>query len=109
MYRLRCYVDATRPPIAYVSKGLSLKNQAMSIYDKKLLSLVLAIARWSQYLSGRKFLVRTDQRAFKHLIDQILHTGTQMKWITKIMRFDFDIEYKKEKENKAQVHYLGFQ
>lgn len=79
-------------PIAYLSKGL---------YDKELLALVLAVTKWAQYLMGKKFIVRTDQKALKFLLDQKLHTGSQMKWIAKLMQFHFEIEYKKGRENKA--------
>ncbi|KAH0656544.1 hypothetical protein KY285_031426 [Solanum tuberosum] len=61
----------------------------------------MAVTKWSQYLLGRHFLIRTDQKALKFLLEQKLHTGTQMKWIAKLMQFDFEIEYKKGRENKA--------
>lgn len=48
-----------------------------------------------------KFIVRTDQKALKFLLDQKLYTGSQMKWIAKLMQFHFEIEYKRGKENKA--------
>lgn len=34
-------------PIAYLSKGLSVKHQSLSVYDKELLALVLAVTKWS--------------------------------------------------------------
>ena len=71
------------------------------MYDKELLALVLAVTKWSQYLLGSQFVVRTHQKALKFLLDEKLHIGTQMKWIAKLMQFDFQIEYKKWKENKA--------
>ncbi|XP_070048821.1 uncharacterized protein [Nicotiana tomentosiformis] len=40
-------------------------------------------------------------KALKFLLEQQLHTGSQLKWITKHMQFDFEIEYKKGKENKV--------
>ncbi|XP_015161375.1 uncharacterized protein [Solanum tuberosum] len=88
-------------PIAYLSKGLSIRHQGLSVYDKELLALVMAVTKWAQYLIGRKFIVRTDQKALKFLLDQKLHTGAQMKWIAKLMQFHFEIEYKKGRENKA--------
>ncbi|XP_070008752.1 uncharacterized protein [Nicotiana sylvestris] len=47
-------------PIAYLSKGLSGRHQALSVYDKELLALVMAVTKWAQYLMGRHFVVRTD-------------------------------------------------
>ncbi|XP_060178356.1 uncharacterized protein LOC132608338 [Lycium barbarum] len=88
-------------PIAFLSKGLSVQHQTLSVYDKELLALVMAVNKWSQYLIGRTFIVKTDQKALKFLLEQKLHTGTQLKWITKLMQYDFSIEYKKGKENKA--------
>lgn len=88
-------------PVAYLSKGLSRRHQGLSEYDKELLALVLAVTKWAQYLTGRKSIVKTDQKALKFLLDQKLHTGLQMKWIAKLMQFHFEIQYKKGMENKA--------
>ncbi|XP_019253895.1 PREDICTED: uncharacterized protein LOC109232588 [Nicotiana attenuata] len=88
-------------PIAYLSKGLSPQHQSLSVYDKELLALVMAVSKWTQYLTGKSFTVKTDQKALKFLLEQKLHTGSQLKWITKLMQYDFIIEYKKGKENKA--------
>lgn len=47
-------------PIAFWSKGLSEKNQALPIYEKELMAVVLAVLKWRHYLLGRHFLIRTD-------------------------------------------------
>lgn len=47
-------------PIAYISKALSPKNQALSVYDKELLALVHAVGMWHSYLAIRPFVIRTD-------------------------------------------------
>lgn len=66
-------------PIVFLSKGLTKKHQSLSIYEKELLSLVLAVSKWSHYLTARPFVVKTDQKALKFLLGQKLHIGTQLK------------------------------
>ncbi|XP_075084765.1 putative mitochondrial protein AtMg00860 [Nicotiana tabacum] len=65
--------------IAYLSMGLSPQHQAMSVYDKELLALVMAVTTWGQYMIGKHFIVKTDQKALKFRLDQKLHTWTQLK------------------------------
>lgn len=56
-------------PIAYLSKGLSIKHQSLSVYDKELLALVMVVTRWGQYLVERHFIFRTYQKALKYLLE----------------------------------------
>lgn len=76
-------------------------QRTLSVYDKELLALVIAVNKWSQYLTGMPFIVKTDKKALKFLLEQKLHIGSQLKWITKLMQYDFIIEYKKGKKNKV--------
>ncbi|XP_075084785.1 uncharacterized protein LOC142168032 [Nicotiana tabacum] len=39
--------------------------------------------------------------ALKYLMDQTLHTNSQLLWLTKLMPFDYSIEYKKGVKNKV--------
>ncbi|WMV19182.1 hypothetical protein MTR67_012567 [Solanum verrucosum] len=41
-------------PITYLSKGLSLHHQAMSVYDKELFALVMVVSRWGQISLGKQ-------------------------------------------------------
>lgn len=59
-YGIRAVLMQDGHPIAYLSKGLSGRHQALSVYDKELLALVMAVTKWAQYLMGRHFVVRTD-------------------------------------------------
>lgn len=43
--------------------------------------------------------MKTNQKALKYLLDQRLHTDSQ--WLSKLLPFDFEIQYKKGKENVA--------
>lgn len=65
---------------------------ALSVYDSELLALVIAATKWSQYLLGRHFVVKTDQKALKYLLEQKIHTDSQLY---------YHIEYKKGVENKV--------
>lgn len=88
-------------PIAYWSKGLSPRNQALSTYEKELMAVVLVVLKWRYYLIGRHFLIKTDHQSLKYLLEQRVGTPFQQKWITKLLGFDYTILYKSGKDNLA--------
>jgi hypothetical protein len=63
--------------IAYISKSLGPKQQAMSIYEKKMLAILHAVNKWKHYLWGRHFKIRTDHVSLKYLLDQKIVTPLQ--------------------------------
>lgn len=71
----------------------------LSTYEKELLALILATKKWSQYLLGRKFIIKTDHQLPKYLLDQRLTNSVQHKWLNKLMGFDYLVHYKPGKEN----------
>ncbi|PNX92266.1 retrotransposon-related protein [Trifolium pratense] len=88
-------------PIAYISKSLGPKQQAMSVYERELLAIVYAVQKWGAYLSHAPFIIKTDQRSIKHILDQKLNTSFQQAWVAKLMGFDFEIQYKEGAHNLA--------
>jgi hypothetical protein len=88
-------------PIAYLSKALKGQALFLSTYEKELLSLVTAVQKWRPYLLGQSFKVKTDQQVLKFLLEQRAGTISQQRWISKLLGYDFVIEYKKGKENKV--------
>lgn len=88
-------------PVAYFSKGFSPSNRFKSAYDRELLALVLAVQKWSHYLLGRHFLIRTDHYTLKFLLEQRITTIQQQRLPLKLMPYDFSIIHKAGKENKG--------
>ncbi|XP_071905809.1 uncharacterized protein [Coffea arabica] len=98
-------------PIAYLNKALSPKNLGLSIYEKDLLAVVIAVTKWKHYLLGYHFIIRTDHQSLRFLLEQKLNTPLQHKCLTKLLGLDYEFQYKKGAENKAAdaLSRKGFQ
>ncbi|KAL8128454.1 hypothetical protein V2J09_017609 [Rumex salicifolius] len=60
-----------------------------------------SVHAWSSYLTHRPFLIRTDQKSLKYLLEQKVSTPFQHLWLSKLMGYTFEIHYKQGKENVA--------
>lgn len=98
---LGAVLSQNQRPIAYFSHTLSNHARAKSVYERELMAVVLAVQRWRPYLLGQKFLVRTDQQALKHLLEQRVIQPEYQRWISKLLGYDFEIQYRPGLENKA--------
>ena len=86
-------------PIAYFSKALSPRHQALSTYEKELMAVVLAVEKWRPYLLGRHFIIKTNHFSLKYLLEQKWSSAFQNKWLPKLLGYDYEIQYKQGKEN----------
>ncbi|XP_027166082.1 uncharacterized protein LOC113766055 [Coffea eugenioides] len=86
-------------PIAYMSQTLGARNQALSIYEKELLALIAAVNKWRHYVLGSHFIIRTDHHSLKYLLEQKIWTPLQQKWLTKLMGYDYETQFKMGREN----------
>lgn len=86
-------------PLAYISRHLQGKQLHLSIYEKELLAVVYAVQKWRHYLLHAHFVIKPDQRSLKYLLEQRLNTPIQQQWLPKLLKFDYEIQYKEGKEN----------
>ena len=86
-------------PIAYLSKALGEKHKSLSIYEKEFLALIMVVERWRHYLQRGEFFIQTNHKSLAYLNEQNLHSDMQRKAMTRLMGLQFQIIYKKGKDN----------
>ncbi|WVZ05912.1 hypothetical protein V8G54_019258 [Vigna mungo] len=86
-------------PITYFSKKLSPRMQTQSAYIREFYAITEALAKFRHYLLGHKFILKTDQKSLKDLLDQTLQTPAQQQWLPKFLGYDFTIQYTPGKDN----------
>jgi len=57
-------------PIAYISQELKNSNKVVSAYKREVVGILFAIRNWRQYLLGKEFVIRTDHKPLKYLLEQ---------------------------------------
>jgi hypothetical protein len=86
-------------PLAFESHALKGKDLCKPIYEKEMMEILHALKQWRPYLIGRHFEVKTDHDSLKYFLEQRLSSKGQQKWVTKMLGYDFEIIYKKWKQN----------
>ena len=75
------------------------RHAKLAAYERELIGLVTAVEHWRPYLWGRTFLIRSDHYSLKYILDQHLSTIPQHQWVSKLLGYDFTVEYKPCKQN----------
>ncbi|KAL0537221.1 hypothetical protein IC582_026196 [Cucumis melo] len=88
-------------PIAFYSHKLAMRDRAKPVYERELMAVVLAVQRWRPYLLGARFVVKTDQKSLKFLLEQRTIQPQYQNWVAKLLGYSFEVIYKPGLENKA--------
>jgi hypothetical protein len=72
-----------RHPLAYESRKLRGPELLYSIYDKEMLVIMHALAKFWQYLVGARF-VKSDHNNLKYLLEHKDLNERQQKWVSRI-------------------------
>jgi hypothetical protein len=63
--------------VAFFSKPIAPQHAKLAAYERKIIELVQAVRHWRPYLWGHRFVVRTDHRSLRFILDQRLTTIPQ--------------------------------
>lgn len=88
-------------PIAYYSRTLNSAERNYSTIEKELLSILDSTKHFRPYLFGQKFTIETDHNPLVWLYKIKEPNSRLIRWKLKLEEFNFDIVYKKGKENKV--------
>ena len=93
--------DGKWKPIAFLSRMMQPVEQNYEIYDKELLAIVEAFAKWRQYLLDAKepFEVWTDHENLKYFREPHKLNGQQARWYLKLQDYDFTLKHIPGKTN----------
>ena len=61
-------------PLAFLSQALTPKHLGLSIYNKELIAVLMAIEKWRYYLEGNRFVIKTDHESLKFLLMESAHS-----------------------------------
>ena len=73
-FRVGAVLLQNEQPISYFNKKLSIQMQQASAYVRELYVITEAVKKWRQYLLGKQFITRTDQKSLRYLLDQVIQT-----------------------------------
>ena len=90
-------------PVAFFSRKVHQHEVKHPPIEKEAAAIVEACRKWRHYLSGRNFLLITDQQAVSFIFDYSKYGKTKndkiMRWRIEMSCFDYDIKYRPGVEN----------
>jgi hypothetical protein len=79
-------------PVAYCSRQLNSAESKYSVTELELLACLFATKQFRCYLYGRKFVVLTDRRALKWLLNLQDLSSRLTRWAIKLSEYDVTAE-----------------
>lgn len=86
-------------PVAFYSRTLNQCERNYAPHELELLAIVDTLRAWRVYLHGNHFTVHTDHYPLRYLETQESLSGRQVRWLERLVNFDFNIIPIKGKSN----------
>ena len=79
--------------IAYESRKLKIHKKNYATYDLELTAVIHALKMWHHHLIRRKFILMTDNKGLKYLLDQPNLNARKARWLAFLSEYDFEIQH----------------
>jgi RNase H-like domain found in reverse transcriptase len=99
----------SRRPVAYTSRTINPHEQNYHAQEQELLAIVESLRHWRSYLHGQTFVVQTDHASLQYLTTQEHLTPRQVRWLERLIDFDFKIVNISGKKNLVADALSRFQ
>jgi hypothetical protein len=86
-------------PLAFTSKQLCDRHLGKYTYEKEMMAILHAVDTWRPYLLEHHFKIKSNHHSLRYCLEQCLSSLEQHKWVTKMLGYDYEIIYKKRKDN----------
>ena len=89
--------------VVYFSRKMISIECHYEIHDKELLTIVFAFKQWRHYFEKvrKQVLVLTNHRNFSRFMSITKLTSRQVRWVQKLSRYNFVIDYRFDSKNSA--------
>ena len=90
-------------PVAFFSRSLQGSELKHSSIEKEAQAIIEAVRHWRHFLTGRHFILKTDQKSVSYMFDK-QHSGKIknekfLRWRLELSCFSFDIVYRPGRDN----------
>lgn len=86
-------------PVYFLSHKLTDTQQRWSVIQKEAYAIVFSLQKLDHYLHDSNFVIRTDHKPLKYLLESPMENKTIQKWALAIAGYSCSIEYIPGKEN----------
>ena len=88
-------------PVGYGGRSLSKQEKNYTVTEIEMLTVLEGIKHFHTFLANRRFIVQTDHCSLKYIKSLRLATGRLSRWALFLMGYNFDVVYRKGKDNQV--------